>query len=222
MTIEQIYADAKIMTENLKNVSLEVEPFIQKQGTFLDLCAGAGAYSIGLSSRLKKSTFICVDIDKDALTAGQKLAEETSVLVQFKEGSANNIPLPDESVDYIISRKSLQYFSPLDVSLKETYRVLKPSGKFFILKHINFPAYPLYHLMKEGNIDFITKKGYYTNLKNWISSKKAVKLLKKTGFKDATIIATDFMLKDISKLNSNFLKNVLKPYAVKPFIIAEK
>ncbi|MCD6459367.1 class I SAM-dependent methyltransferase, partial [bacterium] len=162
------------------------------------------------------------DLDENALMAGQKLSDEKKISIRFEAGSANCIPLPDETVDYIVIRKALQYFSPLADCIGEVHRVLKPGGKFFIIKHINFPVYPLYYFLKQGNRDFLNKKGYYAHLNCWISSVKIVKTLKKYKFSHSTIIPTDFMGKDISKLKPVFIRKILAPFALQPFIVSVK
>ena len=221
--VEILYREAADMIDTLsKAQQLAVEPYIDKSGSFLDLAGGTGAYSMALKQRMPDSEFLCIDLDENALMAGQKYSDEKEIPIRFEAGTANCIPLADETVDYVVIRKALQYFSPLEDSIREIYRVLKPGGKFFIIKHINYPAYPFYYLLKEGNTDFIRKKGYYANLTSWVSSLKIIKILKKYNFSESTIVPTDFISKDISNLKPVFLKKLLAPFAVKPFIVSIK
>ena len=201
---------------------LAVEPYIENKSTILDIAGANGSYSLALKKKYPEIKFICVDFLENALEAGKKLSKDLDLPITFKPGKANNIPLDDESVEYIILRKALHLLDPLELCVREMHRVLKPGGKVFLIKHIIFPGYPLYYLLKDKNFDFIKKKGSYVHLKHWLSAKKTVKLFKLYGFSDVEIVPTDFMSKNTSNLKSKFLKTILAPYSVKPLIIAYK
>ena len=177
---------------------------------------------LALKKKYPEISFICVDFLKNALKAGKLLSNDLNLPITFKIGTADNIPLDNESVDYIILRKALHLLDPLGKSVSELHRVLKQGGKIFLIKHIIFPGYPLYYFLKEKNIDFIKKTGSYVHLKHWLSAKKTVKLFKSYGFSKVDIIPTDFMSKNISKLKYPFIQKIIAPYSVKPLIIAYK
>ena len=49
---------------------------------------------------------------------------------EFLKGEIENIPLPDNSVDVIISNCVINLSGDKDLVLKESFRVLKPAGRF--------------------------------------------------------------------------------------------
>lgn len=54
--------------------------------------------------------------------------------VQLLSGSAERIPLPDNSMDFLSMGYALRHISDLSVAFPEFYRVLKPGGRFCILE----------------------------------------------------------------------------------------
>ncbi len=89
-----------------------------------------------------------------------KLARETNnkASVEYVQGDFDNIPLPDESVDLVFSKFSLQYSENLDQAYSEIARVLKHDGKFVAL--IPHPvAYSLAKKTEDGYIEMPIYEG---------------------------------------------------------------
>ena len=102
--------------------------------TVLDLGSGAGADVI-LSARRVGPTgrAIGLDMTDEMLELARANARDAGVPnVEFVQGYIEQIPLPDASVDVVISNCVLNLAADKAVVLREAARVLRPGGRFAI------------------------------------------------------------------------------------------
>jgi SAM-dependent methyltransferase len=152
--------------------------------TVLDLGSGGGI-DVLLSARRVGPTGKAYGLDMtDEMLA---LAEENKrksglINVEFLKGEIENVPIPDSSVDVIISNCVINLSVDKDRVLKEAFRVLKPGGRFAVSD-----------VVVRGNVNAKIEK----NLELWagclagaLSDYEYVAKLAKAGFENIDIEPT--------------------------------
>jgi SAM-dependent methyltransferase len=102
--------------------------------TVLDLGSGAGADVLISARRVGPSgKAIGLDMTDEMLELGQRNAAEAGVEnVEFHKGYIEEIPLPDASVDVVISNCVINLSGDKAKVLREVARVLRPGGRFAV------------------------------------------------------------------------------------------
>jgi arsenite methyltransferase len=102
--------------------------------TVLDLGSGAGA-DVLISARRVAPTgkAIGLDMTDEMLDLARRNAAEAGVAnVEFLKGYIEKIPLPDDSVDVIISNCVINLAGDKGMVIREAARVLRPGGRFAV------------------------------------------------------------------------------------------
>jgi ubiquinone/menaquinone biosynthesis C-methylase UbiE len=135
--------DAKDYNENvMKGLFRKIYPFIAHQitertnireGFCLDLGGGPGMLGISIAE-ITTLNVVIYDLLPECIEEAQKNIEERGLKqrVSARQGKAEDIVFPDNSIDLVISRGSVFFWEDQKKGLCEAYRVLKPGGWAYI------------------------------------------------------------------------------------------
>ena len=107
---------------------------LQPGEVVLDLGSGGGIDVILSAKRVGPTGKVYgLDMTDEMLTLARENQEKAGVEnVEFLKGAIENVPLPDNSVDVIISNCVINLSGDKDRVLAEAFRVLKPGGRFAV------------------------------------------------------------------------------------------
>lgn len=100
----------------------------------LDLGSGGGIDVLLSAKRVGPTGFAYgLDMTDEMLKLAEQSREKAGITnVRFLKGHIEDIPLPDASVDVIISNCVINLSADKDRVLREAYRVLRPGGRFAV------------------------------------------------------------------------------------------
>ncbi|MFH0893224.1 MAG: class I SAM-dependent methyltransferase [Bacteroidota bacterium] len=130
-----VFSDIKVRKDEWKWMHKHF-PDNLNQLTMLDVGCGNGALLQSLSGKIKEG--IGVDNSPGMIDVANA-SKDTFPNLQFHTISGPSLPLPDQSVDLIISLLSFRYLD-WDPIMAEFSRIMKPGGKMLIIDMVAAPV----------------------------------------------------------------------------------
>lgn len=109
-----------------------VEADLPSGGTAVDVGCGTGTFALALAARRADAQVVGVDGDAEILRLAR--AKPGAGAVEWQEGLAQELPLPDDSADVVTISLVLHHLLPEDkrAALAEMKRILKPGGHLHV------------------------------------------------------------------------------------------
>lgn len=134
--IHRLWKDHLVMGLNLPQ-----NPFI------LDVAGGTGdiAFRMAKAYPHRNPTITVCDLTPEMIEIGRDRAINQGIVkeIEWICGNAENLPLPDSSVDLYTIAYGLRNVTRIDEALKDAFRVLKPGGKFVCLEFSRVKGFAL-------------------------------------------------------------------------------
>jgi arsenite methyltransferase len=179
----------------------------------LDLGSGAGFDCFLAANKVgKKGKVIGVDMTPEMLDKARENAEKAHYTnVEFRLGEIENLPVADNTVDIMISNCVINLSPDKKRVFEETFRVLKPGGRFMVSDIVLLQELP--EVIKNS------VAGYVGCISGAILKEKYVQMIKQAGFKnvnvvDETSFPVDLMLND-SETKALIKKTKMTPEKLK-------
>ena len=95
----------------------------------LEVGSGRGGGASWIARTYNPGSLVAVDYSAEAVSLSREWFSGQENL-EFKEGNAQDLPLPDESFDVVYNVESSHCYANIPDFLSEVFRVLRPGGKF--------------------------------------------------------------------------------------------
>jgi len=138
-----------------------------KDRIVLDIACGSGYGSAVLAEGATK--VYGVDIDEATVSYAKENYGRKNI--EYKVGSATKIPLPDNSVDVVVTYETIEHIKNYKKFLDETKRVLKKDGLLLVStpNDVEFIEGNHFHIHEFEYKELMDLLGsYYTNTKPWL------------------------------------------------------
>ena len=127
------------------------------EGTILDVPVGTAVFTEKKWKSLSNARITCLDYSLDMIEQARKRLEDYPN-ISCIQGDVGNLKMEDNSFDIVLSMNGFHAFPEKKKAFKETYRVLKPGGKFIACFYIKGKSKITDWLVK----NILSKKGWFT------------------------------------------------------------
>ena len=117
-----------------RRVAEDVAAAAPSGGAVLDAGCGSGRLAVEIAGRRPDLRVHGVDLERGMVEVATRHAERENVSdrVEFTVADLADLPLPDDSVDLIVSTASMHHWADVRVVIASLGRVLRPDGRMWI------------------------------------------------------------------------------------------
>ena len=118
--------------DEFKMLARHIAEQLPPRSRVLEVAPGPGYFAVELA-KLGDYRVTGLDISETFVDIARANALEANVRVDFRQGNASAMRLPDSRFDFILCRAAFKNFSQPAAALEEMHRVLKPGGRALII-----------------------------------------------------------------------------------------
>ncbi len=126
-------------------------------GSILDVPVGTAVFTERKWKTLSKARITCLDYSKDMIAQAAKRLQECAH-ISCMQGDVSNLPMDNNAFDIVLSMNGFHAFPDKVKAFRETWRVLKPGGKFIACFYIKGQSAITDWLVKH----ILSRKGWFT------------------------------------------------------------
>jgi ubiquinone/menaquinone biosynthesis C-methylase UbiE len=117
----------------------------------LDVACGTGIVARRAAQRVgSDGTVVGLDINEGMLEVARKVSSDARTAIEWHQGEATDMPLPDGAFDVVFCQQALQFFPDQLAALREMHRVLAPNGRLALSVLQSTEHNPGYRLLAEA------------------------------------------------------------------------
>ncbi len=142
-----------------KKIAHEVLSYIPNDfdGAILDVPAGTAVFTERKWKSLMKARITCLDYSENMIEQAKKRLQNAEN-ISCVQGDACSLPMDNNSFDIVLSMNGFHAFPDKKKAFRETWRVLKPGGKFIACFYIKGKSQITDWLVK----NILSRKGWFT------------------------------------------------------------
>jgi len=118
----------------------------------LDVACGTGVVARLAADQVGAAGHVtALDVNPDMLAEARSVSGPAAI--KWREGAAEDMPLPDAAYDAALCQMGLQFFADKGAALTELYRVLAPGGR--LVANVPGPMPPVFKILQRGIRDHV-------------------------------------------------------------------
>lgn len=133
---------SKVIIPFFYDFSMDSEQINQGRKSLLSRITESKVVEIGFGTAINLKFYpdnvkqiIGIDANEGMLKQAEKKFQDSKIKVEIIHQNSEILPFDDNSVEAVVSTYTLCSIKNVESALKEIYRVLKPSGKYYFLEH---------------------------------------------------------------------------------------